>query len=179
MDGWLVEWNVGGASCKDLRNKLWNVLCEIWSIAEPSDMMNLSFCIAFHKVEVRVQLRGQKRRKETLTEAGYYSWQEKIMNGHSFSLFSSSLFLSGHTCQIFVGGNSHQSSVDCFSFHFSRRQGGKQKFFDFKPPKHLHLMPLIKTVQTGRSALQSCVLYLSYCTVCSQTLLQVQRGRKL
>ena len=69
-----------------------------------------------------MQLRGQKRKKEKLTEAGYYSWQEKIMNGHCVSLHSSSPFLSGHTCQIFVGGNSHQSVVDCFSFHSSRGQ---------------------------------------------------------
>lgn len=29
------------------------------------------------------------------------------------------LFLSGHTFQIFVVGNSHQSAADCFSFHVS------------------------------------------------------------
>lgn len=57
-------------------------------------MINDSFFFSFHKVEVRVQLRGQKRRKEKLTEAGYYSWQEKIMNGHSFSLSSRLLHFS-------------------------------------------------------------------------------------
>lgn len=79
-------------------------------------------------MEVRVQLRGQTRRKET--EAGYYSWQEKIMNGHPFCLYSSSLFLSGHTCQIFVGGNSHQNHRGLFFFSLFQRRGGKQKFFD-------------------------------------------------
>lgn len=99
-------------------------------------------------MEVRVQLRGQTRRKETLVETGYYSWQEKIMNGHSFS----SQFLCGHTCQIFVVGNIHQSMVDCFSFHFSREEQGKQKFIDLHRQNIFYVMLLIKTVQTDSSA---------------------------
>lgn len=57
-----------------------------------------------------------------LTEAGYYSWQEKIMNGHSpFPPFCSSQFLSA-THQIFVGGKSYRTKQGRFS---NRREENK------------------------------------------------------
>lgn len=52
------------------------------------------------------------------------------MNGHSFSLFSSSLFLSSHICQIFVGGNSLKPH-GLFFFSLFQRDGGKQKISNY------------------------------------------------
>ncbi len=69
------------------------------------------------------------------------------MNGHSFSLF-----LAGHTCQIFVGGNSHQSTADRFSSLFFFPRGWRKTANPrLQPPKHLHSMLSIKTVQTDGS----------------------------
>lgn len=99
-----------------------------WDLFNSRNFLTILF-YCFTKWKSGKHLRGQKRRKEKLFEAGYYSWQEKIMNGHSFSLFSS-LFLSSHICQIFVGGNSLKPH-GLFFFSLFQRDGGKHKISDY------------------------------------------------
>lgn len=59
-----------------------------------------------------------------------------------------------------MGGNSHQSTVDCFSFHFSIGTEEKRNPLTPIAKTFLRSMLLIETVQTDRSA-RSYVYYIT------------------
>lgn len=87
----------------------------------------------------------EKEREEKLTEAGYYSWQEKIMNGHS--LFPSLPLLSLHMSSI-CGWK--KSSEHWIIFLLTVPEGGsKYEILGLRSPKRLCLMLSIQRLQTG------------------------------
>lgn len=124
------------------QERIWNIPGEIWSITEKPPTWQTSLFIALHGAGVTEQLRGQRRRKEMLTEAGYYSWQEKIMNGHS-------LFLLFFPLRLFLP---HMSNICGWKKLSEQRRfsngRGKTRILWLCSPKHLHLMLSIRTVPT-------------------------------
>lgn len=88
-----------------------------------------------------------------------------------FSLFFSYLFLSGHTCQIFVGGKSHEPDAPRFVFQFTFSDG-KPKILNFDSQNIYSWCPWSR--QPRQISLHSCVSHLRSWRLLSHTHRQTQ-----